>query len=203
MPRALRRGHLGGPDVEAAVDLARVGRDDLGRHAPAIERSATASERPVLPVAVAPAMTRSGGRPARGRSRPGERARAARTARRARSRDGDKRPDQRPPAPSRWTSLFSRVRPARCDTVGDGAVWRPPRSRPLVVVVVAPRRHDASTRTSTVAPEPGLVALEPDPLLELEQLVQAAPLLGRRHVVGELRRRRPGPGEKAAAKTWS
>ena len=44
-----------------------------------------------------------------------------------------------------------------------------------------------------LAAEPGLVALEPDRLLERQQLVQPAPLVVRRDVVGEARRGRAGP----------
>ena len=61
-----------------------------------------------------------------------------------------------------------------------------------VFVLVAAGRNDRVDEHLDLAPEPCAVALEPDRLLEREQLVEACPLLGRRHVVGELRRRRPG-----------
>src|SRR5439155_3499913 len=59
----------------------------------------------------------------------------------------------------------------------------------LVVVVVAARRNDRIDKHLGLPLEPGAVALEPDRLLDGEELVEPAPLLGRRAVVREPRRR--------------
>ena len=59
-------------------------------------------------------------------------------------------------------------------------------------MLVAAGRNDRVDEHFDLAVEPCTIALEPDRLLEREQLVETFPLLGRRHVVGELRRRGPG-----------
>ena len=73
-PRPVGGGGLGRADVEAAEDLARVGRDDRGRAPVAMNASASRIASSVLPVAVAPATTMSGGDPAVRPSRADERA---------------------------------------------------------------------------------------------------------------------------------
>ena len=50
-----------------------------------------------------------------------------------------------------------------------------------------------SIRTDATDAEPLLVPLEPDPLLDRQEPIEARPLQRRRHVVGKLRRRRPRP----------
>ena len=66
------------------------------------------------------------------------------------------------------------------------------------VRAAAPR----STRTCAVRPT-SAVPLEADALLERQERVQAAALLGGRDVVGRRSAGVPGRGENAAAKTWS
>ena len=94
--------------------------------------SATSIARPVLPVAVAPAMTRSGGAVSAAACL------AARTGRRARRGRSTRRPTSSGP-PARWTSLFWRS--ARRPSPLGG-----PCSPPVVVVVVRPRRRHARRR---------------------------------------------------------
>ncbi len=186
-PRPLRGGRLGRADVQAAVDLARIGRDDLG-HATARPSAPRASPiaSPVLPVAVAPAMTTSGGAAVtQADDAPAQRVRPGVV-----DADGDQR--GRPAPASR--------RGARACSRGCGpTVDRPGRRHPSGAAPRARRRgraagrSTASTSTSTSRPSQRLVALEPDPLLEREQLVQPAALDVGRDVVGEPRRRRAGP----------
>ena len=163
-------------------------------------RSASSMARPVLPVAVGPPRTMSGagvrrssGRVPRSGERPAERVRAG-----VLDADADELRRRASGEPATWTSLFSRDRPARCDdAVGKvrervarlGGARRRPRRRGRGCAAAT----TVSTRTSVVAPDPRPVALEPDPLLERQQRVEAAALLGGRHVVGEPRGGRAGP----------
>src|SRR5436309_10840636 len=149
---------------------------------PSRSARASASERPVLPVAVEPAMTRSGGAPAPGSG----------------IRDGSA-------SKGIWAGVLDadvdegaepRRRPEQVDELvlagppGEVDVAAPlPRLVPVDrVVVMRTRRHDGIDHDLDVSIEPGLVALEPDRLLHAEQRVQAPALVLGRDVVGEMRR---------------
>ena len=99
--------------------------------------------------------------------------------------------------PERWTSADPSPAPfvARGRVDGDRLVG--------LLVLVGARRHDRVDEHLDVAPEPGLVPLEPDRLLQGQQLVEPAALVVGGHVVGEAGRGVPGRSEYAAAKTWS
>ena len=58
-----------------------------------------------------------------------------------------------------------------------------------VLMVVRARGNDRVHQDLHLAPEPGLIALETDRLLERQQLVEPAPLVDGGHVVGKVRRR--------------
>ncbi len=88
-------------------------------------------------------------------------------------------------SPARWTSLLPRVRP-------DSRLPSPAHRGIVGIVVVTAGRVDRVDEDLDLAPQPRLIALEPDPLLEREEVVEAAALDVGRDVVGELRRRRPG-----------
>ena len=124
--------HLGRADVQAAEHLPRVGRDDLGGLLAGIH-SASQIESPVLPVAVAPAMTRSGGaavftrrRACPKRVRPG-----------VLDADADEPPDQVGRAPQ-VDELVAAVRPDRAEPSASPSVRRGGR----VFVLVAAGRND-------------------------------------------------------------
>src|SRR5439155_12458144 len=74
------------------------------------------------------------------------------------------------------------------------SMWCPGRVAGLVIMVVRARRHDAVHEDLDRLSLPGTVSLEADRLLECEQLVEAASLVGRRDVIRQLRGRRTGPG---------
>ena len=196
-----RERDLGRADVEAAIHLPRVGRDDLGardrlcevqreaglagrgragdddqrriwKRRPVPGVSALAHRATAADVACEPSV--------RGRERdPG-----ASTGRRGRCRTSAKCADQR--SPGRGS--------ARAGVRGCGRRARPlpradaprPRARGHVVLMVvdARRRHRVceDLRRQT---QPALIAFEADPLLELEERVEAAALLGGWDVVGE------------------
>src|SRR5439155_26062973 len=72
-----------------------------------------------------------------------------------------------------------------------GDLW--PRRRRSRLVIVAAWGREGVDEDLDLTPEPGAVPLEPDRLLDGQQLVQALPLERCRDIVGEARRRRPRP----------
>ena len=192
---------LGRADVEAAEDLARIGRDDLGRPASAMSASAS--------------RDRQAGLAGRGRAGDDDERRCAARSRAWRRRpgagsgegspervragvvDADRRRATRAasPARSRWTSLLLAGPAGEVDAVGAGAAARrlggPRRGRDVAAAGRSRRRGPRPSRPSHAS-----VALEPDRLLEREERVEPAPLVGR-----PARRRRgaspacPGRGE--------
>ena len=177
-PGPVLGGGLGRADVQPAIDLPGVGGDDLGVTAVGQERLGQRDRQAGLA---------GGGRAAED----DERRRHAPTIvpRNAygpacSTRAATIRPTS-DGSPATWMSLCSRVRPfSATPTVRS--------RRPRLVVVAARRRHGVDEHVH-LAPDPGLVSCEPDPFLQGEQDVEPPLLLGDRHVVGEVRRRRPRP----------
>ena len=158
--RALGSGRLRGADVEAAIDLARVGRDDLGVRAP--RRASRASA--VLPARGRPdeaddarpdvisARRAPRPAPATARRRPGGRAGSARSRRPRPSPRAARAPAR---APSRCPTRTALWQATRREHVVDGALgcaaWRPlapgrrPARAPALPDVVAAQqaRHRA------------------------------------------------------------
>ena len=105
--------------------------------------------------------------------------------------------------PIRCTSLFWRVRPvSRTCARAAGSTGSVPSTARRdrdglvgVLVFVRARRNDRVDQDLDRAAEPGAVALEPDGLLERQQLVEAPALHVRGDVVREPRRGRAGPLE--------
>ena len=156
-PRPVGGAHLGRSDVEPAVHLARVGRHDLGGRPCRASQSASRSESPVLPVAVAPAMTMSGGAVTPGSGSVPRRAYGPACSIRAMT----SRPTSSDP-PARWTSLCPRVRPVTVGPAGESAAGLVG----LRVVVMLAARRRRLRRGPRRPPQPGAVALEPDRLLD-------------------------------------
>ena len=193
-PAPLRGRRLRRADVEAAVDLPRVGGDRSRPGDPAaISASASAIARPVLPVAVGPPMTTSGGRAST------RQASAPRSAYgpACSIADVDQRARRGPATPRRGRAC-SRAsgRPgARRRRAGARTRRATPRSRP------PPRRRGRGCAAGprcrpaprSSGPTHARFRSSPIALLERQQLVQPAALLGGGHVVGEARRGRPGP----------
>ena len=167
--------------------------------------SASASERPVLPVAV-----RAGDDEQRrirhGRRRAGRsRVRAGRLGVR-----GAAHPTSRPtsaygPArsirartswptmsrsPARCTSRFSRLRPVSWGATASGCSRRSPRGR------ATRRTWTDSTRTSVSRPTQRWLRSRPIASWTASRALQPAPLLRRRHVVGQARCRRSRAGRE-------
>ena len=199
-PAPLGERRLRRPDVEPAVDLARVGRDDLGGDP--LPRQALGDVDREARLA-----GRGGARDDEERREPSgavahSGASVPRSAYgpacsiRARTR----RPTSSGP-PARWTSLFWRLRPAQ--TCGPPARARRVARRPSWSW--RPRRgRRASTRTSTSRPSQASVALE----RRSPPGAPAARSAGARLTSGGTSSARcvagvPGRSEYAAAKTWS
>ncbi len=110
---ALLEGRLGRPDVEPAIDLARVGRDDLRVATRRSEREGEVDGEAGLPRGGRPADDDER-RPARERGRLRAQARTPRSeyGPAAVTRTRTSRP-MSVDGPVRWTSLFSRLRPDR------------------------------------------------------------------------------------------
>ena len=161
---ALGRRRLRGPDVEAAIDLPRVGRDDLGGDPLPHQALRDVDREPGL-----------AGR--RGAGDDEQRAAAAVTIRRAMPRSAygpawsiravTRRPTSSGP-PARWTSLCSRLRPETRGPVGGRA------SVGGVLVVVAPRRRHGVDEDLDLAADLRPVPLEPDRLLDARAARSAA-----------------------------
>ena len=203
-------GGLGRPDVEAAEDLARIGRDDRRRAGRRADRLGEADRELGLA---------GGGRPADDDE--------GRHARRVGHASDERTPqrvwpgvvdpdDDRPADQRRLAGQVDELVGARAAGQSGrvcAAVARfGPIARALVVVIVVVRpgwRH-AVHQDLDLAAQPGPVALEPDPLLERQQRVQSAPLVGRRRrrrrgespacpVAASRRRRRPGRSGRSRA----
>ena len=142
-PPTFRGCDLGRADIHAAVDLARIGADDLRAAGCAL---ANASDRPVLPVAVAPQMTISGGKPV---SSGVERAPPSAYGPACSTRTLTIRPTSSG-APSKWTSLFWRLRPATRTCRATG--WRRPSGS---TAAAAGRRAPRSCARATPRWPPG------------------------------------------------
>ena len=120
----------------------------------------------------------------------GPRCRAARTGRRARSgpRPASRRARRRRPG---GPACARGVRP---ETRGAGGIARGPRPAAPVLVIVRPRRRRRPRRGPRPS-RPTQASFRSSPIASWtrEQLVQPSPLDVGGHVVGEMRRRRPGP----------
>ncbi len=181
-PRPVGGAHLGRPDVEAAVHLARVGREDLGRD--------PSTPEPVRQPEREPGLARRG-RPGDDQKRRTRRHAWIRTPRSAYGPACSIRAVTSRPTSTRIRGDVDQLvlaRPTR-----DGRTRGRTRALEfrLSIVVVRAARTGSLDEDLDGPPEPGAVALEPDRLLDGEQLVEPAPLLGRRHVVGQAGRRRP------------
>src|SRR6185369_15930252 len=77
---------------------------------------------------------------------------------------------------------------------GDHRAWHPVRrAAAVLVVIVAPGWRYRVDEDLDLATDPRPVPLQPDPLLQREQLVEPAPLHVGPDVVGEAGRGRPRP----------
>src|SRR4051812_10891225 len=138
--------------------------------------SATASESAVLPVAVVPQMTTSGGRPGSGVERPDERVRT-----RVFDADVGEAAYQLGVA-IEMNELVIAVAPGQPDCAGGRLRIRVTARRPLLI--------DEHLCRAT---NPALVRFAADAFLLFEQSLQPALLLGARHVIDELGRWCSGP----------
>ena len=138
-----------------------------------------------MPVAVAPAMTTSGGASVtRSRQRP-----AARTAPACSMRTVDRAADEVGGTGRGGRACCSRVRPV--SRRGRQRPREPPRA--VLVVVRARRRHAARRAPRRRGPSHARLRSRPIASWSASSCVQAAALVGRRDVVGEPRRGRAGP----------
>ena len=188
---AVGERRLRGRDVGPPVDLARVGRDDLGRGAVRAQRERQAHREVGLA---------RGGRPPDDDERRASVGRAplprrqARIPRRLYGPAASMRTSTMPPrseaGPARCTSRFSRERPARRTQPSARGAANGSRLVRSVVVVVDPPLLPRVDEDRGDAPDALAIAGEADRLLARQEQVQALLLDCRRHVVGEPRRRR-------------
>ena len=192
---ALGGRHLRGPDVQAAEDLPRVGRDDLGGRPLPRDPLGEPDREPGLA----------------GRGRTGDDEEGRRGGRHALTSVPPQgiRPgvvDAHDGEPPDEVGLAAQVDElvATC-AAGQGRAVSIALGHRVgaVFVVVAARRNHRVDEHLDLAPEPGAIALEPDRLLEREQLVEAARFSAGGTSSASFVAGVPGRTEYAAANTWS